>query len=307
MDRLLFDKILRPSPDWLPLPHTTFFPSSTKRGRLDSDSNSLSLKYQVEWRLSSDLLMGSVTAWVYDFWLSGPWSVDPILFMCRSWVGPTTSYHPEIPQSYSVYSIDVYRFVLSQVRLCLITRISPVAVNTGYVHCLIYPVNSSWPLFFDVDCNTASCLGHCALISFNTIESSCLTTVQGRRCGMMEPVVSADLLYSVRCYQSGVTLNVHLTYHSNNQIISDKNGQYSWLSLIRCRWCRLQLNESRNLVWLILLPVWWVSFKKVQGMVYPFWYDQIRPYWHFTVFKRTTDMCSMQATEQRVQLQPENY
>jgi hypothetical protein len=44
---------------------------------------------------------------------------------------------------------------------------------------------------------------------------------------MMKPALSADLLYSIRCYESGVTLNVHLTYNSNNQIISGKNGQYS--------------------------------------------------------------------------------
>jgi hypothetical protein len=107
------------------------------------------------------------------------------------------------------------------------TRISPVALNTGYAHCLKYPVNSPGPLFSDVECNTASHLGHYSLIRFKTIESSCLTTVQGRRCGMMKPALSADLLYSIRCYQSGVTLNVHLTYNSNNQIISGKNGQYS--------------------------------------------------------------------------------
>jgi hypothetical protein len=161
---LLFDKILRPSPDWLPLPHTTFFSSSTKRECLESESNSLSLKYQVKWRLSSDLLMGLKTASICDFWLSGPWSVDPILFICRSWVGPTTSSRPEIPQSYSVYSIDICRLVLSQVNLffkysyiaccfeyglCSLLEISCQFSWAPILRCRVQYGQSPWPLLID--------------------------------------------------------------------------------------------------------------------------------------------------------------
>lgn len=110
---------------------------------------------------------------------------------------PIVSWPHDLPSSWSspvmLCLFNNWYFPICRKSIWLLnTRISSVAVNTGYVRFLECPFNSYGPLFSDVDCNTASHAGHCALFPFQNQWELMLCLQYREKCGMMKSALSAN-------------------------------------------------------------------------------------------------------------------